>query len=251
MRAHALPAAFLALATVGCAGMQRVEPVREGVLYRSGQLSPTQLEVAVREHDIRTVVNLRGKSDAKWYREQAETLKDLKVKQVDMPVGTDADPEAVAALLATFKGEEKPILVHSYWSKGAAGFASAIYRVGIARESPDEARKELAFWQDKRFHIIPGAEQDRFLAEWKGKGHAAETAVAAKRKAETSLEDFGLDGLDKPKSEYARGPRRWPWSNPSEERDEPDESERSAVVLGPPKALTDERVAERSDRLRY
>lgn len=257
MRSHALWPAFLAAVATGCAGIQPVSTVKDGALYRSGQLTPAKMEIAVREHDIRTVVNLRGRQpDAKWYQDQTRLLKDLRVKQIDVPVGTAADPDAVEKLLATFKEEDKPILVHSQWPMGSAGFASAVYRVGVAKDPPSDARKELAFWQDRRLPFIPGAEQDRFLADWKPSEPRANSVVAAKRPRDASLEDFGLDGFDAPAKETANVPKRWPWTKPAEAKppgakavDEDFDS--PTVVLGRPKPLPDGRVADRSEAMRY
>jgi protein tyrosine phosphatase (PTP) superfamily phosphohydrolase (DUF442 family) len=258
MRVAALRLAIptFAVAIMSLAGCSSVQPVREGVLYRSGQLSTSQLETAVRNNDIRTVVNLRGKQpDAKWYQEQKRLLRELRVKQVDVPIDSAApDAEAVDALLATFKEEDKPILVHSYWSHGSVGLASGLYRVGIERESPNVARKELAFWQTQRLPFIPGAQHDKFLAEWRGQGRTTKEMVAAKSKTDPPLEDSGLDGFDRPKKETRVAdrapPRRFPWA-PSESRNRAEESEAATVVLGKPRALPDDRVADKSESRRY
>jgi hypothetical protein len=259
MRVSALRLAIFVAAGlfIGCASVQPVREVREGALYRSGQLSPAQLETAVKEHRIRTVVNLRGKqSDARWYRDQTELLRDLKVKQVDVALGaSEPDPEAVAELLATFKEEDKPILVHSYWSQGSAGLASGLYRVAIEKETPDAARRELALWQTKHLPFIPGGEHDRYLAEWKGERRATSGVVAAKRRVDSALEDYGLAELAAPLSEVAerdeRTPaRRFPWSSPAAPKSEA-ASDTQMVMLGPPKVIPEDRLADRTDRRRY
>jgi protein tyrosine phosphatase (PTP) superfamily phosphohydrolase (DUF442 family) len=252
----------LAIPTVGSVllfltGCTSVVPVREGVLYRSGQLSTSQLETAVRNHDIRTVVNLRGRQpDAKWYQDQKQLLRELRVKQVDVPLDSAApDADAVDALLATFKEEDKPILVHSYWSHGSAGLASGLYRVAVENESPDVARKELALWQTKSLPFIPGAQHDKFLAEWGRGSRSTKEMTAAKRKSDPALEDFGLDELDRPMKENRVAgrapPRRFPWTDAPASARNNDESDAATVVLGKPKPLPDDRIADRSESRRY
>src|SRR6476660_3258834 len=44
-----------------------------GRLYRSAQLNPQQLDRFVREHNIRTVITLRGRPFSDWYPLQAQT----------------------------------------------------------------------------------------------------------------------------------------------------------------------------------
>jgi len=237
---------------IGCTSVQ---PVREGALYRSGQLSPSQLETAVHEHHIKTVVNLRGKQpDAKWYRDQRELLKDLNVKQVDLALDEHApDEQQVADLLATFKEEDKPILVHSYWSRGSVGLASGLYRVGIEKEKPAVARKELAFWQTQYLPFIPGAVHDKYLAQWGAERRATEGMVAAKRRMDASLSDSGFDELERPTPERAvaehSAAKRYPWA--PERSWKEDSNVETTVMLGPPKAISEERMAERSERRRY
>src|SRR3954471_3496043 len=48
-----------------------------GRVYRTAQLKPAQLEAFVREHDIRTVVNLRGQPFAEWYPAEAQATQML------------------------------------------------------------------------------------------------------------------------------------------------------------------------------
>lgn len=244
----------IALSFGGCTS---VRPVREGVLYRSGQLSPTALETTVRDNNIRTVVNLRGKQpDAKWYQDEKRVLRELGVKQVDLSFeSTMADPDAVADLLSTFKDEEKPILVHSHWSHGSVGFASGLYRVAVENEKPDLARKELAFWQTQRLPFMPGADQDRYLADWRSERRSPSSMIAAKRKVDSSLQDAGFDELDRPMKESAVAawtpPKRFPWTAAPERSVDTNDSDAPTVVLGKPRPIPDDRIADRTDSRRY
>jgi protein tyrosine/serine phosphatase len=249
MRVAALRLAvpFLLSAALGCTAVQ---PVREGALYRSGQLSTTQLESAVNEHKIKTVVNLRGKQpEAKWYLDQKRVLKELDVKQVDVPFDP-SNPEAVDELIAVLREEEKPILVHSYWSNGSVGLASGIYRSAIEKQSLETAKKELAFWQRMQAPFLPESAEQKTLAQWSRRPREEDRAVvAAKRRSDG--EDFGFGAFESPTDEKSQAskepPRRWPWApDPRKEVN----AEPSLVVLGPPKVI-DDRIADRAERQRY
>lgn len=149
----------------GCASLQ---PVAQGELYRSGQLSPAQLEAAVRDHQIRTVVNLRGADpDRRWYQDQQQVCQRLGVQQVDIQIDSGApDRREVEALLDVYRDAPKPILVTSRSRYGSAGLASGVYRTAILHQSPDVARRELAPWVSYRWPIPALSDHDRFLKNW-------------------------------------------------------------------------------------
>ena len=118
---------------VGCAS---VKPVKQGSVYRSGQLSAAQLEDTIKRNDIRTVVNLRGyQPTSSWYKAQTDIVDRLGVEQVDLEIGNAGPTEKqTAELLDVFQRAPKPILVHSYYSRGATGLAAGMYRMGIDGE---------------------------------------------------------------------------------------------------------------------
>ncbi|MFP3802848.1 hypothetical protein, partial [Paraburkholderia sp. SIMBA_027] len=58
--------------------------VIEGQLYRSAQPTPSQLDTYVKEHGIKTIINLRGeKQNAAWYQAEIQTAQELGVEHVD------------------------------------------------------------------------------------------------------------------------------------------------------------------------
>jgi hypothetical protein len=220
-------------------GCSTVSPVREGVLYRTGQLSTTQLEKVVNDHGIRTVVNLRGREPgAVWYRDQVRLLENLNVRHIDLPMG-DHEPseDTVAELLDIYRNEPKPILVQSRFSKGAAGLASGLYRAGIEHDSSDRARKELAPWQTKWLPFVPGSAHDKFLADWQGGGNTKYRAAkpTGRNATQNLLDEFRLPDPEKNAPGEARGSR-------ASERDD----EQATVVLGPPRVTSTQRTADRS-----
>ncbi|MGL4465808.1 MAG: hypothetical protein ACRC1K_26955 [Planctomycetia bacterium] len=155
---------------VGCSAFQPVRPVEEGALYRSGQLSSKQLENAIGEQKIRTVVNLRGvQPGARWYKDEVEVCEKNQVEHVDVTLsGPNPDREEIGRLLDAYRTAAKPILVHGRFSQGDAGFAAGLYRQAVLGQPHSEARKELAVWESRRVPVARLASRDKFLNEFKG-----------------------------------------------------------------------------------
>jgi protein tyrosine phosphatase (PTP) superfamily phosphohydrolase (DUF442 family) len=100
-----------------------------GRLYRSAQLSPAQLEHFVREHDIKTVVNLRGRPFSDWYPAQSETTQGLGISQEDVTTSANRlpAPSEVRRLIEVFDQSEHPILIHCQQGADRTGLAAAVY----------------------------------------------------------------------------------------------------------------------------
>ena len=233
------PGFFLAmLAAAGCAS---VTPVRSGSVYRSGQLSAAQLEDTLKRNDIRTVVNLRGyQPTSKWYKDQTAVVDRLGVEQVDLEIG-NAGPtdKQVAELMDVFQRAPKPILVHSYFSKGASGLASGMYRIGVEGERYETAKAELAPWQKPWLPLAPQKEHETFLAKWKppagSPGMVPDAASHQVAKAGRGGAEARIADLDRELSGNAAGTRG-------------DESA-PVVILGPPRPLSG--VATREESARF
>lgn len=161
----------MALAAPGCATRRpNIRPVEDNALFRSGQLSRSQLEQAIDSHKVRTVVNLRGfQPQARWYAEEVEVCKAKNVKHVDIALDAERpDREELIRLIETFRTAPQPVLVHSRSPNGRVGFASGLYRLVVMGQSKEDARRELAFWQSQQAPWLPLSELDRFLYEWRG-----------------------------------------------------------------------------------
>ena len=96
--------AVCALAAGGWAGYLQLSgnfhPVAAGV-FRSAQLSETQLAAHIKENSIRTIVNLRGKNLGKaWYDNEVRAADAAHVQHYDFPLSsgrelTDAEMDDV------------------------------------------------------------------------------------------------------------------------------------------------------------
>ena len=97
--------------------------VKEGAFYRSAQLSKNELQSAIRDHKIRSVLNLRGAHPGQaWYDEEL----------------------AVSQALGIVRDAPKPLLVHCKSGADRTGLVSALYRFAGEGVSADQADRELS-----------------------------------------------------------------------------------------------------------
>jgi protein tyrosine/serine phosphatase len=124
--------------------------VDEGKFYRSAQLSPEELDEAIKKYGIRTVISLRGEPEqAFWLAPQKEVLAKNNVRFVPLWWTTDYLPdqsELRAYLREIINPEAYPILIHCRSGSDRTGAASAIYAREFLNQNIDEAiSKHLNF----------------------------------------------------------------------------------------------------------
>lgn len=143
-----VPLALFAAAT-GCAHLKgNLQTVEPGAYYRSGQMDPTTLDITIRRHGIKTVVNLRGESPHKsWYRDERTLCSSLGVAHhdLDWTMSRPPDPESLQAFASLVRAAEKPLLVHCQGGVHRAAIAAACYRL-LQGEAVEDARDELGFF---------------------------------------------------------------------------------------------------------
>jgi len=103
-------------------------PVIEGRAYRSAQLSPSGLARAIREHGVRTVLNLRGRNrDRAWYRGEREATLAAGATQVDIALSSCVwmSRTQLRTLVDVLETCEKPVLIHCWRGAERTGLASA------------------------------------------------------------------------------------------------------------------------------
>lgn len=152
---------------VGCAATPR--PVDQG-LIRSSTLKPTQLEAALKQDHVRTVINARGFApNDPDYVAEVEACRRLNVRHVDVALGPGPpDREEVIRLLEVFRTSEKPILIHGPPSQGGVGFVSGLYRLTERHQEIRDARKELPPFRIDPIVGQQAARYDQFFANWRG-----------------------------------------------------------------------------------
>jgi hypothetical protein len=134
-----------------------VTAVEPGVLYRSGQLEPRQLQEEIRRRGIRTVVNLGSKTD--WDRdvclEERVLYKEMLMGDVWNLCGIDPpgmeypgdepyDLEPLWKLLDN--PEASPVLIHCWGGTHRTGVTTAIYRIQFQGWDPEDAIAELPLY---------------------------------------------------------------------------------------------------------
>ena len=118
--------------------------VVERELYRSGQLSSSQLEATISEKQIATVINLRGaKPSDDWWLAETAVCKKAGVTHHDFTWTNRSPPsrEDLYEFLETCRNTPKPLPVHCRSGADRTALACALYLHHIKRLEETEARK--------------------------------------------------------------------------------------------------------------
>jgi tyrosine-protein phosphatase SIW14 len=160
-RCRALVVVVVALAAGGllawCADRhtRNFHTVEPGVLYRSGQLTPTGLKYALRRHRIRTVVTLRTVRDPsrpypdQWEAEvcAAHGVRHVRVVPRAWPVDEKGERPAeqmVREFLAVMNDPANhPVLVHCFAGVHRTGTMCAVYRAEYHGWTAERAIAEM------------------------------------------------------------------------------------------------------------
>jgi protein-tyrosine phosphatase len=172
-RPHHVLRVVLVIAAVGLAvwiwdaNKYRIFPkrfgvVRQGSIYRSGQIHADLVEKTLRKHDIQVVVSLVGQdpNDINQQAEMAAVEKlDIDLKCYPLLGDGTGDLEnyvkAIEAMVAADRAR-KPVLVHCAAGAQRTGGAVAFYRLLVEGRDPDAVYRELRHydWRDKPGHPL-------------------------------------------------------------------------------------------------
>jgi protein tyrosine phosphatase (PTP) superfamily phosphohydrolase (DUF442 family) len=119
-----------------------------GEIFRCAQPTPEFLAWAVREHGIRTVVNLRGIGDGPivdWYEREAAACQELGLSLENLTFSAYRLPNVneVRRLLEVLDRSEKPVLIHCRRGADRTGMAAAIALLSQTDTPYAEARASL------------------------------------------------------------------------------------------------------------
>ena len=121
--------------------------VAPGEVLRSNQPTPARLAALVRDHGLRSVLNLRGAAPgAEWYEAEAQAARDLGLVLIDFPLSASDElgrPTA-EALLAALRDAPKPLLIHCRSGADRTGLASSIYQTQVMGLDEETAEWQLS-----------------------------------------------------------------------------------------------------------
>lgn len=116
-------------------------------LYRSAQISASEIEKYSKRYGIKTIINLRGENLGKdWYDEEVAAAKRNNIKHIDFRMSSKREltKDRALKLIALMKNAQKPILLHCHSGADRTGLASALYLAAIKKESEFISELELS-----------------------------------------------------------------------------------------------------------
>lgn len=151
----------------------KIIPVVENRVYRSGQLSKASLEKAIKEKNIRTIINLRGKiSGSKWYADEKSVSEKYGVKLYDIGLDSNDLPKYHKLMTITrlLQESDKPVLIHCRRGVDRTSLVSALALV-LEKDPPfSQIKNQFSF----RYGVVPfyrsaGPYFFSLYEEWLGK----------------------------------------------------------------------------------
>jgi len=121
--------------------------VSTGILYRSAQLSKTETRWAVREYQIKSVLNLRGAHAGQpWYDEEIAAAGELGLAHFDYRLSAKrfVTSQQIDEILDIMRKAPKPLLIHCKSGADRAGLVAALYRFSETGAAAAEADRELS-----------------------------------------------------------------------------------------------------------
>jgi undecaprenyl-diphosphatase len=154
----ALTALLLAGGPLACARLvHNFGTVREGALYRSAQPSPLLLRYVVKRHEIRSLVNLRGKTPG--FESAFAARRGLRLFVFDLSSSRPPSDKEVSRFLEIVSDpENQPVLVHCRNGVDRSGYMVGLYRVERQGWDRERALREMnRFLQYEWFNPVPQA----------------------------------------------------------------------------------------------
>ena len=160
-----LVVALLAVGAGAAVWVDRYYPWRHfrtvvpGGVYRAGQPTAKDVELAVERYGIRTLVNLRDERGP-WLEEERQAAEKAGIQFVDLriPEGRPPTPEQVTTLLALYDDPaRRPLLYHCQYGSIRSAAVEALFRIEILGESNEQAlERSRTFGTDleKRYPAI-------------------------------------------------------------------------------------------------
>ena len=115
-------------------------------IYRSGQMPASSLARTIREHGIKTVLNLRGSNKDAWYSSERKATLDAGATQVDIAMSSCIwmSRAQLRTIVRTLDTAEYPMLIHCQWGAERTGLVSAFAELLRPGSTLDAARAQFS-----------------------------------------------------------------------------------------------------------
>jgi protein tyrosine/serine phosphatase len=123
--------------------------VLEGELYRSSQVTGSQLADYTQKVGLKSVLNLRGASPrSDWYRAEIAESARLGLVHADFELSASREVtnDEAAQLIALMRSLPKPLLIHCKHGSDRTGLLSALYLAAIKGEDAEIADQQLSIY---------------------------------------------------------------------------------------------------------
>ena len=148
-------------------GGNNFHEIEPGTWYRSAQMSPEDLRETIKNHEIRTVLALRGHDpgDDEWYQPEVDACEAEGATHLVAKMASSRLPwrSELQRLFEALDAAEPPLLVHCYKGSDRTGLASVIWLHDFRGKPLKEARNQLNFTPYMHFRYGSAAEMHEFL----------------------------------------------------------------------------------------
>lgn len=120
----------------------------DGDVIRTAQLDPTSMSRLLKEHGIKTVINLRGANPGDdWFEGEIAATGQAGARYISLGLSANREPDdqLLSTLMNALRTAPKPILVHCNWGSDRTGLAAALYGLAVKKLPADEAARQLSF----------------------------------------------------------------------------------------------------------
>jgi hypothetical protein len=121
--------------------------VQAGRIYRSGQMPAAALEKILREHRIKSVLNLRGYNPSSaWYRDEVTATHAVGATQNDVAMSSCLWMSRVQLrrIVRLLDESEYPMLIHCSWGSERTGLVSAFAELLRPGSTLEDARAQFS-----------------------------------------------------------------------------------------------------------
>ena len=120
--------------------------VSAGLVYRSAQMDADSLTRIVREHGIKTIINLRGGGTGEgWYRDETNITREFGLKHFDFALSATREvrDDEMDRIVATIRNAPKPALIHCKSGSDRTGLVGALYLYSVEGRTARSADRQL------------------------------------------------------------------------------------------------------------